>query len=783
MKKDITEALNAVTEAYQEKMSRSVELLRQDLHTSVEKVTEKRLNVKAKEFKQSKEIVKIASSASRRMSSVPVDGVYRKPSVFDMNSNPLWGRPRRNAKENARSNTDVDDNMDDLQDILDVTANLTTKLVKSKDKQKRRGSGFMQSSFLECNESTSPSYVENIEQEWQDDVNSPQQLSTPDEKAAFRVEGYIKIKWGNKNKPRLQFQRRFCVLSRNNMLKIYKRKKDVSDHVSSASGHIDLSSAEDICQTEDALSVRFGRENDTLYLQPYTLTEKEMWFNTLTYLIREGSGDVEDNMESMLDEQMYTCKKPAVVYRSMLGSGGKFSDIDSIDQLPLHSGYIAKLNKYKQKEYVYLKLEQTGALFQYKEAPELNGRRSNTTVLFSLSDVLSVTHSEEDMCFFEVCIKDRCFRFEGDSYGCAYEWHDVFVKWMKYFTTLSNASLQQSLASIEVADPSGSMMPVELNQVEMVRRRYSNDLQYTNDDVATKNKQEKMDYILVKEKTSLFSSARWQRRWIHVDSLGILKILTDRPNLADCGENAIMRSICMSEVLSIDISAKDACCFYIHEKGKHLKLKAENFNDAVAWRNFLLNMIMRLHSVQPDNDTEIPDISTRDVVEDVMDDIIESVVNSSEDTDEFEIEPFSRISSMFRPLESGLNPLETFLKNNECGEAVRARRSTKQAKNEFVELILAPRNSIREEVRDRINSAADDVVKNRRGSDVENRRFIKMNSTVDEDDFANKLKTQSYQDLNKEFWTRHKWYLTAVVCFVTLNVLSVTSYMIRETDF
>ena len=65
----------------------------------------------------------------------------------------------------------------------------------------------------------------------------------------------------------------------------------------------------------------------------------------------------------------------------------------------------------------------------------------------------------------------------------------------------------------------------------------------------------------------------------------------------------------------------------------------------------------------------------------------------------------------------------------------------------------------------------------------DNAKFLRMNSKVDEDDFANKLKTQSYQDLNKEFWERHKWYLTAVVCFVTLNVLSVTSYMIRETDF
>ena len=65
----------------------------------------------------------------------------------------------------------------------------------------------------------------------------------------------------------------------------------------------------------------------------------------------------------------------------------------------------------------------------------------------------------------------------------------------------------------------------------------------------------------------------------------------------------------------------------------------------------------------------------------------------------------------------------------------------------------------------------------RRSSDAAHRVFMKVNSRNDEDEFVNKLKTRSYQDLNKEFWVKHKWYLVAVVCFVTLHVLHATSYI------
>jgi len=70
----------------------------------------------------------------------------------------------------------------------------------------------------------------------------------------------------------------------------------------------------------------------------------------------------------------------------------------------------------------------------------------------------------------------------------------------------------------------------------------------------------------------------------------------------------------------------------------------------------------------------------------------------------------------------------------------------------------------------------------RRASDCAHREYMKLNSQTDDDDFMNKLRTNSYQDLNKKFWVKHKWYLTAVVCYVTLHVLHVTSFIIRERE-
>lgn len=73
----------------------------------------------------------------------------------------------------------------------------------------------------------------------------------------------------------------------------------------------------------------------------------------------------------------------------------------------------------------------------------------------------------------------------------------------------------------------------------------------------------------------------------------------------------------------------------------------------------------------------------------------------------------------------------------------------------------------------------DDANKQRRDSEIANKLYLKQNRRRDSDEFVNNLKTRSYQDLNSEFWIRHRWYLTAVVCFVTLHVLYATAYIVR----
>ena len=46
----------------------------------------------------------------------------------------------------------------------------------------------------------------------------------------------------------------------------------------------------------------------------------------------------------------------------------------------------------------------------------------------------------------------------------------------------------------------------------------------------------------------------------------------------------------------------------------------------------------------------------------------------------------------------------------------------------------------------------------------------------------NKLKENSAGELNREFWQNHKKYLLHVMCFVTLHVLYVTSFVLKEND-
>ena len=70
----------------------------------------------------------------------------------------------------------------------------------------------------------------------------------------------------------------------------------------------------------------------------------------------------------------------------------------------------------------------------------------------------------------------------------------------------------------------------------------------------------------------------------------------------------------------------------------------------------------------------------------------------------------------------------------------------------------------------------------RRGSMTESKNFMRTNSEVKKDDFLNKLKSSSAKDLNKEFWVNHRYYLTFVMCFVTLHVLYVTSFVLTGED-
>jgi phenylpropionate dioxygenase-like ring-hydroxylating dioxygenase large terminal subunit len=49
-------------------------------------------------------------------------------------------------------------------------------------------------------------------------------------------------------------------------------------------------------------------------------------------------------------------------------------------------------------------------------------------------------------------------------------------------------------------------------------------------------------------------------------------------------------------------------------------------------------------------------------------------------------------------------------------------------------------------------------------------------------ELVDNMQKKSYKDMNAEFWVTHKWYLAAVVCFVTLNVLYTTAYIVTTYD-
>lgn len=867
MKQDVTEALNAVTFSYQQKMTTSVDLFRQDLQTAVEKVTDQRISKEAKEFKESRSIVKLASSAKRRMSNMPLEGAYRKDSTFTMSgNNPMWANshselhsPTDTVHTRPRSRpvfgNDTTDQraMGDLQDILDVTARLTTQIVQPhssarRGRGNRRASGFMQSSFFETSTNFVPSparphhdtlpVFSETEADWgestcTDSSPSPSSLGSAGKEtiSAHAAEGYVMQRSGS-HASSGGFQRCYCVLSSSKVLWFYKKKSDVSDHVSSTAGHYDLAKIADISKSDRNISITFASESDTdiLNIQAYTTIEQNMWFNVLCRVLAKSDDiiDVEGatgNLNIEVDVVKFQQSLPCIYSRAMVGleSDENNNLAESSDGLPVHCGYLSK-HVLLYREYSYYKLVQPGVVYCYKSLNAANkGTKDSSKFLFSLSDVLSVSQLEDDMSSFEVIVRNKTFKFEAFSKALACEWCDVLITWMKYLTGLYNASLRYTHVSASLQEKATddiariSPSSVESFMVEMIKSKTSHSEQGNFDDV---EKHEQGGYFFVKVKSSIFSSGvfrsgeSWQKKWLFVDQYGELNIFDEQPSALAKDKSVAVESISLLHIISVDISPLDACCVHVYEKGKHLEIKALSLLTALSWRSYISNKILVEHSklIAPPPASFPPTPSpscqypsepiAREIVSSVLDTLIQSVELDVRGSDAVEIEPFSRNSCFFTPFDSGKNPLEAFLKDDEGEESVMAasRRSTSRQDNiNFIDFILTPRTNrsfVDEEVRDRINSTAstsvlgenanvisNNDVRSRSRSDVENIRFLKLNSKVDEDDFANKLKTQSFQDLNKEFWTRHKWYLTAVVCFVTLKVLSVTSYMIRETDF
>ena len=82
------------------------------------------------------------------------------------------------------------------------------------------------------------------------------------------------------------------------------------------------------------------------------------------------------------------------------------------------------------------------------------------------------------------------------------------------------------------------------------------------------------------------------------------------------------------------------------------------------------------------------------------------------------------------------------------------------------------------------SSQGEVVTRSRRCSDAADKAFVNTNAKTEEknDNFLNKLKANSAGELNREFWQNHKRYLFHVMGFVTLHVLYVTSFVLKEND-
>jgi hypothetical protein len=70
----------------------------------------------------------------------------------------------------------------------------------------------------------------------------------------------------------------------------------------------------------------------------------------------------------------------------------------------------------------------------------------------------------------------------------------------------------------------------------------------------------------------------------------------------------------------------------------------------------------------------------------------------------------------------------------------------------------------------------------RRESDLANSKFMNRMAKRHSSELVDNMQKKSYKDMNAEFWVTHKWYLAAVVCFVTLNVLYTTAYIVTTYD-
>jgi len=638
--------------------------------------------------------------------------------------------------------------------------------------------------------------MDDNEADWVDD-DTITSILAPDafDAAPIKVEGYIQKKTTRNG----VFHRSFCVLSPNNMLLFYKKKSKVSDHVSSSTAHYNVSTASELSISESGLDITllFDSIKGELILRAYTSDEGAMWYAGICCVIHGRNGkecsyhrDLE-NGSKFIEQFDYRMKEPQIFYRSLHGFGGDAS-VESCEQLPLHSGPLSRCNVLSYNDCKHFEVLQPGVLFGFKSVADAErGDKNKSKIKLSLQDVLAVTQCEDDMSCFVVNLKDKSFKFEALSENLASEWCQVIIHWVKYFTEISNESLLNTQLHLQ----SNSTFTSDHAMVEMVRSplnsdNISNYMDQGASNVITSTNENLGNFYLIKAKNSLFSTRSWQRRWVFVDKSWNLSICENRPVVSNA-YSSNMEIIQLSSIIAVEICAVNACCVHIHERGIHRELQADTLFNALSFRNLLLSKIVASReqilnsSPQPPSISKaLSDGSTVGVVTEVLDTLIQNVEREVHGIDAIEIEPFSRESSFFRPMDSGLNPLHVFLNH----ESVKARRSTNLDKHaDFYDLILDPSVDTADLKEDVVHvtrkSSRLELVKDRSDSYADNDQFLKLNSKVDEDDFANKLKTQSYQDLNKEFWTRHKWYLTAVVCFVTLNVLSVTSYMIRETDF